>query len=71
MSFIDAAFNSNHRQMHIVGGSGMIGEDDLNMLEEMEIVDYYKSYVLLSESIVQFGERYLIDDYDEELLSRP
>jgi len=68
MSFIDAVFNSNHRQMHIVGASGMIGEDDLNMLEEMEIVDYYKSYVLLNESIVQFGERYLIDDYDEELL---
>lgn len=68
MNFIDAIFNSNHRQMHIVSASGMIDEDDLNMLEELEIVDFYKSFILLNESMVQFGERYLIDDYDEELL---
>ena len=65
--FINAVFESNHRQMNINSVLGLIDYETIEELEAHGFLDLYNNEVLLSDNLVKFLESFLIDSYDEEL----
>jgi len=65
--FINALFESSHRQMNINSALGLIDEESLEELEHNALVEIYHNEVLLGDNLVKFLEAHLVDNFDEEL----